>query len=492
MPPALLTPAWAAARPKDRSTGQSTAVDRLQWLDALRGIAVMAVVIAHLSYLVFLELRPNLFVPWFDSGKYGVLVFFLVSGYIVPASLERHGSVRRFWISRLFRLYPLFALVMVVRVLIAAIGLVPLDLEIREDPVTAVVGHATFLQDLLGVENALNVLWTLSYEMVFYLLVTALFVFGFHRRTAEISVGFAAGSLLVAPFLPTIMLSQSAGSTRWVVAIATGILVLGLALAVSMRGAGRRMAGAVLIGGLALGLLVFNQRAGMWEGLIILATMFTGTTIFQVEHGRVSRRKGLAAIGSVWVLAILSGVVNFRLWAEAAGAELRNADRSWVIAIVLTGLTFGIAWLLRRRRFPRPLVWLGLVSYSIYLLHAILLSAFFRLLEDYRFGFTFVTQVGIAAGIFTILFVAAGLTHRYVERPAQLFGRGLSRAAAPRPPATSIAVADADQPDSPRSAGPRDAAEGPVNGTVPGPAPEQKPMAGSRKRDGRTRGHAGT
>ena len=47
---------------------------------------------------------------WIDPGNYGVFVFFLISGYIVPASLERKGSVRTFWVSRLFRLYPLYLL----------------------------------------------------------------------------------------------------------------------------------------------------------------------------------------------------------------------------------------------------------------------------------------------------------------------------------------------------------------------------------------------
>ncbi|MFD0536999.1 hypothetical protein ACFQY7_27985 [Actinomadura luteofluorescens] len=42
----------------------------------------------------------------------------------------------------------------------------------------------TMLQDVLNVPNAMNVLWTLSYEMAFYLLVVALFVVGGHRRSA--------------------------------------------------------------------------------------------------------------------------------------------------------------------------------------------------------------------------------------------------------------------------------------------------------------------
>jgi peptidoglycan/LPS O-acetylase OafA/YrhL len=429
--PTVLTPgrpAWAAARARGVTPGASSA-DRLEWLDSLRGIAVMAVVVAHLSYLVFIELRAKVFAPWFDSGKYGVFVFFLVSGYIVPASLERHGSVRRFWISRAFRLYPLFALTIGALLAVRLAGIMPLDRQVRQDPITAAVAHATFLQDLLGIENVLNVLWTLSYEMVFYLLVTALFVLGLHRRTAEISLGLAASSLLVAPWLPTLVLSRDMASTRWVVGVATAVLVLGLVLAVSGRGYGRQMAGAALLGGLAIVLLAFNQRAGAWEGLIILATMFTGTTIFHVEHGQISHRKGIAAVGSVWVLAAFAGVANFRLWADAADAELRHADRSWFIVIVLTGMTFGAAWLLRRRQFPRMLVWLGLTSYSMYLLHNLLLATLFRLLGEHRFGFPFLTQVGLAAGILAVLFVVTAMTYRYLERPTQLLGQRLAKRA---------------------------------------------------------------
>jgi len=58
---------------------------------------------------------------WFDPGSYGVFVFFLISGYIVPASLERKGSVPTFWVSRMFRLYPLYLLGIAVAV--AVLGL---------------------------------------------------------------------------------------------------------------------------------------------------------------------------------------------------------------------------------------------------------------------------------------------------------------------------------------------------------------------------------
>src|ERR1700756_4780825 len=85
---------------------------RLAWLDALRGFAALCVVFDHGSTLLLLPVRSFLY-QWLGRGQYGVFVFFLVSGYIVPASLERKGSVRSFWISRAFRLYPMFLVALV-------------------------------------------------------------------------------------------------------------------------------------------------------------------------------------------------------------------------------------------------------------------------------------------------------------------------------------------------------------------------------------------
>jgi hypothetical protein len=51
------------------------------------------VVFDHLTYSVLQPVRNSVY-HWFDPGQYGVFGFFLVSGYIVPASLERKGSIR--------------------------------------------------------------------------------------------------------------------------------------------------------------------------------------------------------------------------------------------------------------------------------------------------------------------------------------------------------------------------------------------------------------
>src|ERR1700722_7683927 len=88
---------------------------RLSWLDVLRGVAALAVVFNHFGYFLPPVVKNSVY-QWINPGDYGVFVFFLIRGYIVPASLERKGSVRTFWVSRLFRLYPLYLLAVTIAV----------------------------------------------------------------------------------------------------------------------------------------------------------------------------------------------------------------------------------------------------------------------------------------------------------------------------------------------------------------------------------------
>src|SRR5689334_13222473 len=90
---------------------------RLAWLDGLRAVAVLLVLYAHVSRYVLTDVRAFTS-EWLHAGPAGVMLFFLVSGYIIPASLERHGSLRRFWVGRAGRLIPLYALVTVAVVLL--------------------------------------------------------------------------------------------------------------------------------------------------------------------------------------------------------------------------------------------------------------------------------------------------------------------------------------------------------------------------------------
>lgn len=131
---------------------------RLGWLDALRGIAVLLVLYEHLTWHVLGALRAYT-VQYFDAGAAGVFLFFIISGYIVPASLERRGSLRGFWFSRAFRLYPLVIVGTVVTLALGAFGALAIDPMVKSKTVATTMASATMLQDLLGLPSTPAVLW---------------------------------------------------------------------------------------------------------------------------------------------------------------------------------------------------------------------------------------------------------------------------------------------------------------------------------------------
>jgi peptidoglycan/LPS O-acetylase OafA/YrhL len=381
---------------------------RLAWLDALRGFAALVVVFEHALEPLLPEARSPVKAV-FEPGWYGVLVFFLVSGYIVPASLERRGSVRAFWISRLFRLYPLFGVGVAGMALLVAVGWDDPHTWWSSRPLALALGHLTMLQNLLDMPNLVNVLWTLSYEMAFYLLLTAMFVFGVNRRSTAGALGFAAVAVLGGGMLPVTLLSAG-GSGRMlaVTLLVTALVAAGLAAVV--KGSVRR-AGAIVIGVTVLGLLLVNQGyPGPWQGLLILATMFAGTALYRAEQGEIPWR--LAG----WVALV-----------PAAGIWLARDQLGLQTAIAAAWITFAAGMALRHRRVPRALAWLGLVSYSIYLLHPLLLESVQWFWPE-PLTVPLELRLVALAGVVGLLLGLSALTWRFVEAPAQRLGRRLASA----------------------------------------------------------------
>jgi peptidoglycan/LPS O-acetylase OafA/YrhL len=371
-------------------------------LDAIRGVGSTAVLLEHMFYRFLPGLRPH----WFNLGMYGVLVFFLVSGYIIPASLERRGDVRSFWIGRFFRLYPLYFLV--IGLVLALLPVVPLREAVAPDLATA-AAHATMLVDVVGAAGVADTMWTLSYEMVFYLLVTALFVAGIHRHSGVWAVAFAVASLLFGLLLAGPVLPRGPAAF-------TGLAVLVVGLACVVAGSGRvRTAGTLLLGALAVTLVLLGSRTP-WLGPAIIAVMFTGTLLHRWERGQVSAPRTVAAV------AFLLALVPFFAFPTGWWAY----PRVWITTLALAGATFAIGMALRHRAVPRVLVRLGVISYSVYLLHHPLLKLFVTVVGDPRLQPP-ITQALLAAAFVSMVLAASWLTYRFVELPMQHLGRRLSR-----------------------------------------------------------------
>ena len=234
--------------------------NRLAWLDALRGFAALCVVFDHGSTLLLGHARDYLY-QWLNFGQYGVFVFFLVSGYIIPASLERKGSLRAFWISRGFRLYPMYAVAILVAIVAYRVGYGTIR-GAEHHPGTSITAWLLMLPNVLSGPNVPNVTWTLSYEMVFYLLLAALFSWKVHTRSSGYALSFGILAVAVGGVLPMAVITnwaQRYGHGTLILNMTADVLILGgIAVTITERSWPARI-GAAVAALTGLVLAVFNE-----------------------------------------------------------------------------------------------------------------------------------------------------------------------------------------------------------------------------------------
>jgi peptidoglycan/LPS O-acetylase OafA/YrhL len=404
----------AATAPRVR---QSSA--RLAWLDALRGFAALCVVFDHGGYLVLQSARHAAY-QVIDVGQYGVFVFFLVSGYIVPASLERKGSLRGFWISRGFRLYPMYLLAVLIAIVAFYTGYGNIA-GAQHHPVTSAASMLLMLPDVLTGPNVPNVVWSLSYEMGFYLLLAGLFSWRAHRRSGSYAVACAIGAVALGGILRMGTLTRAAGGSHGQLILdlsVDGAIIAAIALTVSGNQVASRI-GATVGGLIALLLLTVNQSWPYpWSGLVILALMFTGTMLYRAEQGQVRWLSAAAVAVVVLALVVITG-----LWHGAHYSHVWKLQ--WVSSVLLAAATFAVGLAARRLKVPAALAWLGLVSYSVYLLHPLVLNADRAIfgVHHYRLGH----QLLIAAAIVGVVLALSAVTYYAVEKPMQRLGRRVAK-----------------------------------------------------------------
>lgn len=288
---------------------------RWEFLDAVRGIAAILVVVQHT-----IEANPinyQFLVRYFNFGEIGVVGFFLVSGFIIPASIERHGSQSRFWIGRAYRLLPVY---WVNFATVLAVGWVMSTLSpvLFTHPARYLAGNLAMISEILRVPAGEGAYWTLQYELLFYVIASLLFVTSLLRRSAL----WACVAVLVYLF---------------------SNLVLVLTI----------------------------HRALSAEKMGVLAAAFVGTLIYRYSQGHQSLRH-------IWLSLVIMAVAVistswFRLGAFRAGGEELMTPFCTDCSFLLGYLLFGLPFLLRAKSFPGALLWLGKISYSVYIWHPLVL-----------------------------------------------------------------------------------------------------------------------
>ena len=89
--------------------------------------------------------------------------------------------------------------------------------------------------------------------------------------------------------------------------------------------------------------------------------------------------------------------------------------------MLLAGATFGLGLAVRRWRVPRWCAWLGMISYSVYLLHPLVFNAY-RSVPVLHRTHTMPDQVLFFAGLIAVIIGLSALTY-YLDREADAAAR---------------------------------------------------------------------
>jgi peptidoglycan/LPS O-acetylase OafA/YrhL len=336
--------------------------DRLSFLDCIRGVAALAVLVEHIGALLWP--RFHVFVHnSFNFGKFGVAAFFLTSGFVIPFSLERGNSLPKFWISRFFRLYPLYWLSLTMVVCLFLLG-VPHGFgpDFSSHLARNVLVNVTMFQQFVGIPHAEGLYYTLSMEMALYVFLSILF---FRKRNHL--------SLLIA----------------WVASAALA----------------------------AVGILIplLAQKRIPMAGLFYFLCFFVGTCVYRHFTGHVSAN---ALVGLLTFVSVSTFAEIYCNYVVVKKEDVNELFTLWAVLLPWSAAycVFLLAYFFRAHKFPTVFVWLGAISYSVYLFHPAVARIVFLVPLPPVFSFLAV----LAAAILT-----ATVTYRFVEQPFIRFGKKL-------------------------------------------------------------------
>lgn len=346
---------------------QSPQPQTLSTIQALRGLAALAVAVGHLRP-VELKMDPSpLLGSWATLGFAGVDLFFLISGFVMVwvtrAQQGQVGLVPSFWAARALRIYPLWWLILSA---IFVVWIIKPDWVFASDTSTPDVLRSYLLWPAATLPlHAVG--WTLIHELWFYLVFGVLLMLP--RRYLPAALVVWAGSVVAAALaMPTPTIPE--------LALIRHPLTL------------------EFIGGAFIGLIATKRQLPYAKmmlqiGCLLLIVVAASnhqnpTPLFEEEWPRV------ALFGVPFALI---------LW-------------GWV------GLEqIGI-------KSPKPLQSIGNWSYALYLIHIPVFASVGRLGQSMSLAGPFGNIILLILAM-TLMLVASYVLHQFFERPVQAFSRRL-------------------------------------------------------------------
>jgi peptidoglycan/LPS O-acetylase OafA/YrhL len=336
-------------------------------VQALRGFAALSVVLFHFRWNIN-AVNPGLGDKLFGWGATGVDLFFLISGFVITLSASRYPQGIRGMLSflkkRALRILPAYYIILVFTFFLTGAMSTFHYQEKTANLISAftfmpiISDHAPFYIDDSGVYG---IRWTLNYEVMFYIFISAALLFA--KRWIWSGVFFAI-SLIITPVL--------------------------LGHTLSLEPEGYKTSYPLL--GLITNPIIWLFITGMMFGLLLPYLKWVSPKIMAFAT----------------FLTIISAAYFF-----SHGLFLGHGILSsgWVYALILISVVLSEDVI--RKYIPGVLLWLGDISFSLYLIHALM---------NYGIGKHFST-IGLEDGYGRFLLslalsiVLAWLSWFYIERP---------------------------------------------------------------------------
>lgn len=291
---------------------------RLEWLDALRGLAICMVIAVHTAQYISV---PEPLRPVFREGARGVQLFFAISGFTMMLSLDRYHADEwhrwsKFAVRRIFRIVPLYWAAAVIWFL--GPGGEPHYWSPEGSGLLTLALTLLFLSNWIPTMHSAIVPggWSIAGEMNMYALMP-LFLRATHTFSKAI-IWFAAASA------------------------AAVILSAG---------------GYFLLSGLSAHPELVRSFFNSYWLPVCLPSFIAGIAAY--------RAQSTLTIGRKTALLLLTAATLLFLCIAYTGAPLKSV----LVAPVFGVAVFATAFLLRGLHVPRVVTWIGKTSYSSYFIH---------------------------------------------------------------------------------------------------------------------------
>ena len=366
---------------------------RLEWIDALRGIAILMVILIHVGTSTHgLQHSIKIFT---DYGSRGVQLFFIVSAFTLFRSASKKFNAQSFYIRRFARIAPMFFLALIFYAIVGYFGWWKWR---NEGGVTTYMLVIPFLHGLspYGYNSLVPGGWSVSCEFLFYysLPFLAFFCRGFRSTLVVLCLALTEAAIWTRIYPGHI-----------------GPFFTGLTASLDPNGS----------------VADFINFAFLYQ----VPVFVSGMLLVYINTDAIRHS---CASSKIWASALRGSPYFAVIILFAAAASGNPALQSRMASnFILFSLVLGFSLSPRNILVNKAMILIGKYSYSIYLVHFIFLDPYAKLTGRLLPNQAPILQLIVAYGLVaTSSYIIASLTYRFIEDPFINLGHRLSYAVGPR------------------------------------------------------------